>query len=614
MLVLMFFLAVTIGAKDVHSYANSDRMRVKHLVLDLEVLFDRKVLRGFATLEIERVGSGDRLLKLDTRELKIERVEISKDGKLFRQTEYKLGAPDKILGSELSVSVDRNTRYVRISYETSPSATALQWLEPEQTAGKKYPFLFTQSQAIHARSWIPLQDSPAVRVTYSAHIKTPRELLAVMSAKNVLPPVRSGEYSFEMELPIAPYLIALAVGDIAFKPLGPRTGVYAEASVVDRAAKEFEDVEQMMKAVEKLYGEYRWGRYDILVLPPSFPFGGMENPRLTFVTPSLLAGDKSLVSTVAHELAHSWSGNLVTNATWSDFWLNEGFTTYLTYRIQEEVYGKQRTEMEAVLGRRGLEKTLEEFEDKDEILNIDLRGRDPDDGMNDIPYEKGALFLRHLEEVFGRETFDNFLKSYFNHFAFKSITTADFEAYLKANLLDKYPELAAKVPVAEWIHAPGLPKSAPLVTARAFAEVEQQADKWLRGCVSAAEMRTSSWSHAEWMHFLNYLPADLDAKRMAELDEAFRLTSSGNQILLSQWLVMSVRSNYTQGMQRLESYLGSIGRRLLILPIYNELVKADKAMAIGIYKKVRATYHPVAQATLDKLLGFTPDFGGKDAN
>lgn len=591
------------SARDYHSYANAEQLQVKDVALDLDVLFDRKVLKGSVVLEIERKGEGAAELKLDTRDLVIERAEISSDGKEFKPTKHVLGAADKILGAELNIAVEKDTRFVKVVYETSPQATALQWLDPPQTAGKKHPFLFTQSQAIHARSWIPLQDSPSVRVTYSAKIRTPKELLAVMSATND-PNKRGGEYSFEMKQPIPPYLIALAVGDIGFKSLGPRTGVYAEVSVVSRAASEFEDVEKMMAAVEELYGPYRWERYDILVLPPSFPYGGMENPRLTFVTPVLLAGDKSLVSTVAHELAHSWSGNLVTNATWNDFWLNEGFTTYLTYRIQEKVYGRERSEMEAVLGRQELEETLKELEDRDEILNIQLKGRDPEEGSNDIPYEKGALFLRHLEETFGREKFDAFLKSYFDNFAFKSILTSDFEAYLQKHLLDQNPELAAKVPVTDWIHKPGLPASAPRAVSDAFSKVEKQADAWLKEGRKLETLETEKWSHAEWMHFLRYLPTDLSSERMAELDAAFKFTNTGNQVALGQWLVMCVRSKYKPGMDKLESYLGNIGRRILIKPIYQELCKTPegKERARKIYEKVRPSYHPIAQATIDSIL------------
>jgi hypothetical protein len=407
-----------------------------------------------------------------------------------------------------------------------------------------------------------------------------------------------------MSQPIPSYLIALAVGDLAFRPLGPRTGVYAEPPVIDMAAKEFEDTEKMVVATEKLYGPYRWGRYDLLVLPPSFPFGGMENPRLTFATPTILAGDKSLVSLIAHELAHSWSGNLVTNATWRDFWLNEGFTTYLERRIIEALYGREREEMEAVLGRQDLQQEIDSFEDRDEILHIDLKGRDPDDGATRVPYEKGALFLRHLEETFGRERFDQFLRAYFDHFAFQSITTADFLSYLKKNLLDKHPQLAARVPVEEWIFKPGVPASAPRPSSDVFSKIERQADAWIKGELAASKIDTGGWTTHEWLHFLRHLPDPLTSSRMAELDKRFGLTRTGNAEIAHQWLLMAIRSRYEPAYPRLEEYLTSIGRRKLIKPLYEELVKTPdgKERARAIYQKARSSYHPIAVGTIDEIV------------
>jgi len=374
----------------------------------------------------------------------------------------------------------------------------------------------------------------------------------------------------------------------------------------------------MVVATERLYGPYRWGRYDILVLPPSFPYGGMENPRLTFATPTILAGDKSLVSLVAHELAHSWSGNLVTNATWRDFWLNEGFTTYLERRILEAVYGRPREEMESALGLRNLNEEIAALEDRDEILHVDLKGRDPDEGSTDIPYEKGALFLRHLEETLGRARFDQFLKSYFNHFAFQSIVTDQFVAYLKQNLLDKDPALAARVPVDEWINKPGIPASAPKPTSEAFAQVEEQAQRWLRGEIAVEKIPTAKWSTHEWLQFLKFVqdryagvtPASSGsadgspAARMAELDRAFNLTRSGNSEIEFQWLLMSILNHYEPASARLEEFLTTIGRRKFIKPLYEELAKtpAGKARALAIYRRARPTYHPIAVATIDEVL------------
>jgi leukotriene A-4 hydrolase/aminopeptidase len=594
------------AAEDVHSYANTREIRVRHLDLDLDVDFVAKTLRGRATLTFDRVSkSRVDQLTLDTRDLSVSKVEASTDGKKFTEAEFTLGQSDPILGAPLVIRLsDATTRVARVHYATSPKASGLQWLGPQQTAGGKHPFVFTQSQAIHARSFVPLQDTPQVRVTYTAHVRAPRELLAVMSAENDPQARRDGDYSFRMSQPIPSYLIALAVGDLQFRPLGRRAGVYAEPSVVDKAAREFSDTEKMILATERLYGPYRWGRYDILVLPPSFPFGGMENPRLTFATPTILAGDKSLVSLIAHELAHSWSGNLVTNATWRDFWLNEGFTTYIERRIIEAVYGRGRAEMEASLGRRSLEDELATLDERDEILHVYLKGRDPDEGFTGVPYEKGTLFVRHLEETFGRARFDRFLQSYFNRFAFKSVTTEDFVSYLKKSLLDKYPQLAARVPIEEWVYKPGLPASAPQPKSDAFARVEVEAKRWLRGETELSTIQTASWSTQEWLHFLKSMPDGLGQKRMTQLDRAFRLTEKGNSEIAFQWLLMAIRNRYEAAYPRLEGFLTSIGRRKFLRPLYEELVKTPEGRerAISIYRRARPTYHPIAVTTIDEIV------------
>jgi leukotriene-A4 hydrolase len=599
--------AATRTARDEHSYGNPEEIRVRHADLDWDVLFDRKILSGSADLLLERPAGGRATrLVLDTRDLDVQKVETSTDGAVWSDAAFSLAPADKILGSALTVTLPEGATRARVTYATRPQASALQWLDPEQTAARKDPFLFTQSQAIHARSWIPLQDSPQVRITYRARVRTPKNLLAVMSANNDPRVARDGEYDFEMTQPIPSYLIALAVGDLAARPVSPRTGVWAERPVVDRAAREFSDLEQMIRATEELFGPYRWERYDVLVLPPSFPFGGMENPRLTFATPTVLAGDKSLVALVAHELAHSWAGNLVTNATWSDFWLNEGITTYIERRIIERVYGVRRAEMEAVLGRQDLEKEIADLPDKDEILHVDLSGRDPDDGFTDVPYEKGALLMRLLEETFGRQRFDEFLRSYFDHFAFQSITTKDFVRYLKSNLFDASPELAARIPLEEWIERPGLPAGAPRPRSEAFVAVEAATGRWLERKAPASALDTHAWSTQEWLHFLRALPLPLDRDRMAELDHAFVLTASGNSEITNQWLSIAIASGYEPAYPRLEEFLTSMGRRKFLKPLYEALVKTPegKARALAIYRKARPTYHPIAAAMVDKIVGW----------
>jgi leukotriene-A4 hydrolase len=580
-------------ARDIHSYGNPELARVRHLSLDLEVLFNQLTIRGAAVLTIDRMSGRAGQLVLDTRALQIDEAEISPDGVQYREARFDVGKTDPILGAPLHIDIAPDTRFVRVRYSTSPSsATALQWLKPEQTEGKRHPFLYTQSQAIHARSWIPLQDSPGVRVTWEARVKVPEGLKAVMSAVNC--PDRA-DCVFVMDKPVPPYLIALAVGDLRFRSTGPRTGVWAEPALLDKAANEFSDMERMLEAAEKLYGPYKWTRYDVLVLPPSFPFGGMENPCLTFATPTILAGDKSLVSLVAHELAHSWSGNLVTNATWSDFWLNEGFTVYIERRILEELYGRARATMEAALGHRELEEELKSHQPPDQILHVNLEGRDPDDGATQIPYEKGALFLTQVEQALGRAKFDTYLKDYFEHFAFRSITTAASLDYMRRHLFALDSQAAARIPVDEWVYQPRLPESAPVPRSEAFDAVDQQVVAWLRGGM----IETGSWSTQEWQHFLHGLPEHLDAAQMKRLDQTFHLTGSGNSEILGQWLLMAVRNHYAPANPRLELFLTTVGRRKYVKPLYSAM---DSKQANEIFGKARPMYHPITQATIDALL------------
>ena len=596
--------------KDAHSYSNPEQVRVTRVELDLDVDFDRKSLRGSATLVVRKDEPAVRELVLDTRDLVIERAEAGDDSGAFAPADFVVGERDPALGAPLTVTLAEETTRVRIFYATGPDASGLQWLEPSQTAGGEHPFLYTQSQAIHARSWIPLQDTPGVRVTYAATVRTPKDLLAVMSAEmEALQPSEAsppGTYHFQMPQPIPSYLIALAVGDLAFEAMSERTGVFAEPSVVKLAAREFEDTEDMMQAAEKLYGPYQWQRYDILVLPPSFPFGGMENPRLTFATPTILAGDKSLVSLVAHELAHSWSGNLVTNATWRDFWLNEGFTVYLERRIQERVFGRERGEMEGALEVHELEEEMSGLEPRDQILHVDLDGRDPDDGFTLVPYVKGMLFLRTLEEAVGRDRFDTFLRSYFDHFSFQSVTTADFLDYLDQYLLQPNPHVADQVSIEDWLLEPGLPEGAARPVSDLLDKVEGQARRWLRGEAAATDLPTADWSTQQWLHFLRSLGESVESPKLAELDAAFSLTETGNAEILHQWLLMAVRNRYEPAYPRIEAFLTSVGRRKFLKPLYTAMAKTGdgKRRALAIYEKARSRYHPIASATIDELLGY----------
>jgi leukotriene-A4 hydrolase len=419
--------------------------------------------------------------------------------------------------------------------------------------------------------------------------------------------VTGSMFHFVMTQPIPSYLIALAVGELEFRPLGKRTGVWAEPSVVQAAAHEFADVEKMVESAEKQFGPYRWGRYDILVLPPSFPFGGMENPRLTFATPTVLAGDRSLVSLVAHELAHSWSGNLVTNATWSDFWLNEGFTTYLERRIVEDIYGRDRADMEAVLGMAELRDELGRLAPKDQILHVDLNGRDPDDGMTQIPYEKGSLFLRTLEQACGRAHLDAFLRAYFEEYAFKSITTRDFVEFARDRLIRMEPRAAASIDLDAWLERPGLPAAFAEPKSVRLAAIDQMAQSWQKGTIVTNQLGANEWSTQEWLRFSQALPEKLPVEKLTELDRAFGLTGRGNSEIAHQWLLMSIHNGYEPADSRLASYLTSIGRRKFVLPLYRALLATPqgKARAEAIYATARPTYHPITANSIDRLMSQT---------
>ncbi len=589
--------------QDYHSYSEPQKVRTRHIELDLTVDFDRQQIRGSATLHID-AKAGVKTLVLDTRDLTIDSVEAGND--TLQKTAFTLGKRDAILGAPLTVQLPAKANRVRIQYQTSPQASALQWLTPEQTAGKKLPFLFSQSQAIHARSWIPLQDSPQVRVTYEAVIHTPKTIRAVMSADNDGNAERNGEYRFKMPQAIPSYLIAIAAGDLEFKAMSARTGVYAEPQTLDKAVAEFNDTESMIVATEKLYGDYAWGRYDLLILPPSFPFGGMENPRLSFITPTVIAGDKSLVNLIAHELAHSWSGNLVTNATWRDLWLNEGFTSYIENRIIESVYGVDMAVMDQVLDLKSLNDDMAAAKPEDRVLAVDIRGRDPDDVFSDIPYIKGKMLLHYLEHKFGREKFDAFLNGYFKHFAFQTLNTETFVQYITDKLLKKYPGVVSDKKLKEWVYEQGMPADAPAPRSPQFSQVATEAMLYMGGQRLTSAIKTDGWVTHQWLYFLDRLQPTSNEAMLKELDDRFHFSQSGNSEIAHRWFLLCIRSGYDTVADPLENYLISIGRRKLIVPLYEALAKTEdgKAFALDVYKKARPGYHPLAQATLDKMLGF----------
>ncbi len=587
---------------DPHSHTDDAEPFIRSIDLDLRVDFDSKTLEGTARLTLDRPATGR--LTLDGRGLAISQVRDVNGQPVPAVVE----AGDPIRGERIVLEL--TGPLVEIDYATAPEATALQWLAPAQTAGKVHPFVFTQCQPTHARTIVPCQDSPRVRITYSARLDIPEELQAVMAAatrdRTVGPKPGRAIARFEMAQPIPPYLLAFAVGDLASQELGPRSRVYAEPSVVAAAAYEFADTDKMLTIAEGLFGPYDWERFDLLVMPPSFPYGGMENPRLTFLTPTLIAGDRSLVSVVGHELAHSWTGNLVTNATMEHFWLNEGFTTFAERRILHALEGEVQVSLQEALNLQGLESDIARFGSSSPLtaLRTKLDAVEPDEVYSRIPYEKGYLFLRRIEEAVGGEAFDRFLKTYIQTFRFQSITTDDF-----LRLLDQVlPEARAQVNLERWLDAPGLPEDLPRTRSPALEAVEAMAAAFAKGELPP-EAIGAKWSATEWQVYLSKLPRPAPVEQLEHLGARFALGTSKNAEILVGYLAVCARSSYSAAFPIIARVLGEYGRMKYLRPLYAALIAAGGAAA-ELAKKTFATaqlgYHPVARNTIAALLDAPP--------
>lgn len=590
---------------DESSYAEPEKVVIKDIALDLKLDFDAKQIGGTATYALEWKDKDAKQLVLDTRELNVAKVEaVAADG-ARSALPFVLAPVDKVFGSKLTIEAPAQPTKVEISYHTAPTASGLQWLEPSMTEGKQLPFMFSQSQAIHARSWVPLQDTPSVRFTYSAHVTSRPDVMVLMSADNDPKAARDGDYTFKMPQPIPSYLLAIAAGDLVFEPISGRSGVWAEPTMVGKAAKEFEDTEKMIGAAEKLYGEYRWGRYDMLVLPPSFPFGGMENPRLTFATPTVIVGDKSLVSLVAHELAHSWSGNLVTNASWKDIWLNEGFTTYVQGRITEALYGKEMAEMERQIDQTDLLAEVKDMSPADQALALPpLNERDPDEALSQVAYVKGSWFLEFLEQRFGREVFDPFLRGWFNDHAFQSANTDQFVEYLKKNLLPKNPNAVTEAELTAWLDQPGIPAFAAKAQSRNFSNVDTARIAWEGTGKLPTNQLTAEWSTQEWVRFIDGLGATQPLDKLAALDRVFKFTGTPNGEIAMRWYPLAIRSGYAEATPAASAFIERVGRRKLIMPIYAELVKTPEGLDVAkaAFEKAKPGYHPITTGSVRDML------------
>lgn len=593
--------------RDHHSYANIHEIRTDHLHIDLEIDFENKTVYGVARHQMTKSNSDTAIF--DIKGLEIKRVTTGKKDE--KETDFVIGNNDELLGQALSVKIKPGTEFINIYYQTTDKTEAIDWLPAELTSGKKHPYMYTQGQAILTRSWIPLQDTPMNRVTYSADVTVPSELMAIMSADNPKERSAEGKYHFEMKQRIPAYLIALAVGDMTYTPMGENCGVYSEPELAEDCKYEFVDLPKMISAAENLYGSYRWDQFDIVILPYSFPFGGMENPRLTFANPTLLAGDRSLVSVIAHELAHSWSGNLVTNATWNDFWLNEGFTVYFENRIMEELYGKEVADILAVIERQELEVALEDMENgdhpEDTQLKLQLDERSPDDGMTDIAYVKGAYFLRTVESKVGREKFDTFLKQYFDEHAFKTINTEDFITYLNKELLEPNN---VEFNVEEWIYQPGLPENCITIQSERLDRMNEMAEEINNGgdifSGSNAKIKREDYTTQEWQAFIRGLSTKLPSETMNKIDEQLQFSTNGNSALKAEWFLLAVRAGNKDIRPFMKQHLVKIGRRWHIENIYQALRDSedpdDLAWGKTVFDEAKNNYHFVSRNTVKEIL------------
>ena len=590
---------------DPHSCFDDQQPRSERWHLRFLVDFEREVLGGEATLLFTRASSG--ILDLDSKGLAIHRVWVSATGS---PVPFELGPEQPILGQRLRLTLPEATMGITIAYETGPQAQGLQWLEPAQTEGKRRPFLFSQCQAIHARSLVPCQDSALARVSYDAEVTVPEGLCAVMSAgpfgdgPGALPGTRM--FRFRMPQPIPSYLLALAVGELESRELSPRARVWAEPATIERAAWEFAGVEAMILKAESLFGPYEWERYDLLVLPPAFPYGGMENPRMTFLTPTLLAGDRSLVDVVAHELAHSWTGNLVTNATAEHFWLNEGFTVWAERRILRALHGEEACAMGWAIGQKALDESLERFQATPEftLLRTRLAGVDPDDAFSSVPYEKGARFVATLENALGEAAFGDFLRAYMQRFRFTSITTEDFCAFTE----QRHPGLLASVGAQAWLFEPGMPANAPVFRSARLEEITALAEAWAQGG-RPSPSQLAAWTPGELQVFLQNLPRVLGPGECAWLEQALQLTGRGNFEILVEWLSIAAGSGFEPALPRVREVLGRVGRMKYLRPLYTALGRtpATRSLAREIFAEAAPGYHSLSRRVVQGVLAQYPD-------
>ncbi len=580
---------------DPASYADLAQGKIKHIDFRIGVNFATRTLDLDATYELQEPVRGS--LYLDCFKIDLKKAHAG-----GRELKREFDAKDDILGERLHLKGLENDRTFTLSFQTSPEARALQWLNASQTAGGNYPFLFSQCQAIHARSIFPCQDTPSVRFTFSAEIEVPEGLVAAMAAEQTGIRKESGRtfFTFNMPQPIPSYLFALGIGNLVFRELGPRTGVYAEPETIEAAAWEFAENETKIVEAEKLLGPYLWGRYDLLILPPSFPYGGMENPRLTFLTPTAILGTRGHTSLITHELAHAWTGNLVTNATWRDFWLNEGWTTYAETRITEVLEGKEVTDLHAAYDEKRLIEVMEYIGMDSPHTCLKLPNeKDADQFSTIIPYYKGCFFLQECEYVVGRERFDAFIQKYMARFQFQSLTTEAFLDFLKAEL----PEVFEKVNVQKWVYEPGLPEERRKPKSRLYDEVQGVLDDYQQG-IKPAKEQVQDWHRYQILSFLQGLPRKISVEDCQYFENILDLEKRNDVALSHHFYPIAIASGYQAILPRIEQLMEKIGRMLYVLPIVRAMAETEwsRDYIRPLFERVRDHHHQITVRSIEGIL------------
>jgi leukotriene-A4 hydrolase len=582
---------------DPHSYADLTQGKITHIDLRIKADFEAHILEIEADYQLAEPVSGS--LFLDSVEIDLKQATAN-----GQDLEWEFDEQDELLGECLHLKGLNSVSAFTLTFNTSPEARALQWLPAVQTAGGKHPFLYSQCQAIHARSIFPCQDTPSVRFTFTAEVEVPKALTAVMAAEQVVVAEERGEqrlFHFKMPQPIPAYLFAIGAGNLVFRELGPRTGIYAEPELIESAAWEFAENEAKIVEAEKLLGPYLWGRYDLLILPPSFPYGGMENPRLTFLTPTAILGNRGQTNLITHELAHAWTGNLVTNATWEDFWLNEGWTTYAETRITEilegveiaalmAVYDEQR--LFEVIDRVGVESTLTQ-------LKVPSEGRDPDTTVTIIPYYKGCFFLKECEYAVGRERFDAFIQKYMGKYQFQSLTTEGFLDFLKQEL----PEVFEKVNVQEWVYQPGLTGKRNRPQSALYDDVRRAVEAYKQGTRPTRE-QVADWHRYQILSFLQMLPKQMPIEDCKYFEEILDLKNKNDAGHYMHFYVICIASGDQEILPRIEEFIGKIGRLIISETIFRAMIASDWARphARPMFEAVRERHHKITVHVINNLL------------